>query len=269
MSNSITYKQLFNLNVFHNYFLDNSTPPFDNTKLPEVFSGHNVKNYLHLKPSFTTEKLLSQNKLLFKATTSGATCLISVDEDAKPKRDLSGVFVDFLIYTTDPLFGKYTEGINNLKDVYYFSNHAEAGIIKLDEDLSRLNILSENATSLDAYKVAYDVTKDSAYEKLTATLTPEEQQGLLGVVSIKLEDLLDANKVPTDAKEFKILFSNRKTSWVYVNQSGVEQFRVLAQPFVKKGKISITNADTSYRMATPSDQMFFPEGNPIETKIYI
>lgn len=258
MSNTINYKPLFNLNVFHNYFLDNGTTAFDDKKLPEVFSGHNVKNYLHLTPSLATEKLLSQNKLLFKATTSGATCLVAVNEENNPKRDLSGVFVDFLMYTTDPLFGKYTEGIDNLKDVYYFSNHSSLVA-------SKINVLVDDPIALSNYKV----TNAIAYETLMATVTPEEQRGLFGIVSIKLEDLLSGNIVPTDETEFKILLANRKTIWVYVDKDKVEQHRAGTQPFVKKGKISITNGSIAYRMATPSDQMIFPEGNPIETKIYI
>ena len=100
------------------------------------------------------------------------------------------------------------------------------------------------------------------------SLSPDEQRRLFGVVSVKLEDLLSSDKVPTAPTELKIVFKNRKTSWVYVNKTG-EEHRVLAQPFVKKGKITVTKGTKNYRMATPSDQMIFPVGQPIETRIYI
>jgi len=271
MSNTITYKPLFDLNILHHYFLDNGATIFVNTTTPEVFSGHNVKNYLHVSPSLATEKLLKENKMLFKATTSGVSCLIATKSftDLTPSRDLKNVILNFLIYVKDPLFGNYTKHSGEVNDVYYFANHSNNAITELNT-LGKLNELSDVATPLDSYKVAYARTKsnDSTYEKLMASLSPEEQRGLFGVVSIELEDLLSSDKVPEAVNELKIVFKNRKTTWVYVNKTE-EEHRVLEQPFVKKGKITITKGAKNYPMGTPSDQLVFPEDKPIETRIYI
>ena len=107
-----------------------------------------------------------------------------------------------------------------------------------------------------------------------ASLSPDEQRGLFGVVSIKLEDLLSSDKVPTTPTELKIVFKNRKTIWVYVDKEGTEKGRSILHPFVKRGRFNVIKTGTTttvlnYRMGTPSDQTMFPVGQPIETKIYI
>ena len=271
MSNTISYKSIFNLNIMHHYFLDNGELAFINTKAPEVFSGHNVNNYLHLTPSMATEKRLTSNQLFFKTTTSGATCLVSTKSytDLTPKVDLSNATLDFLMYVKDPLFGKYTEHSGGIKDIYYFSNHTD-GIASLINN--KINDLSATAAALNDYKVIEESTqnKDSKYEKIMATLTPKEQVGLFGIVSVKLSTLLNAAKVPTSPKEFKIVFQNKKTNWVYVDKDGTEKERSKQYPFVKRGKIKIikngtTDTEIKYRMATPSDQPM----SATETKIYI
>jgi len=212
---------------------------------------------------------------LFKATTSGASCLVATksDTDLSPKRDLKNVILDFLIYVKDPLFAKYTAGLENLKDVYFFANHSD-GVA--NEVTSKLNKLSDSATTLNNYRVAHASTTDqsSKYEKIMAAINPEQQRGLFGIVSIKIEDILSSGKVLETTTELKIVFKNRKTIWVYVDKEGNEKGRSILHPFVKKGRFKIIKTGTTttalnYRMATPSDQLHFPKDKPIETRIYI
>ena len=124
MSSTIKYLPIFNLNILHNYFLDKidengNIVIFDDTQKPEVLSTYNVSDFLRVVPSKNTQRALKNHRAVFKTTTNGATCFISVDQGEMPVIDATDATVDLLIYSRDPSFEKYTDIERNLNDVYF------------------------------------------------------------------------------------------------------------------------------------------------------
>lgn len=268
MSSTITYLPIFNLNILHNYFLDiGDTTIFDDTQKPETLSNYNVADFLRIVPSQQTKRILANHKVVFKTTTDGGTCFISVDQDAKPVIDSTDVTVDLLVYSRDAFFEKYTDMDTSEEGIYFFTNNPEV-------PANEINALSDAATNLENYKVASSTDPMSTYQELLSALTGREQRSLLGIVSIKLDELLVGGAV-SDATEFKIVLKNRKTIWVYLNQDGTVASQTgTTLPFTQKGKIipeDATNTVIPYRMATPFDAFAYQTdpNQPIRTQIYI
>jgi len=246
MSSTIKYVQIFNLNIFHNYFLDKKDTTdtdtiivFDDTQKTEDLSSYNVSDFLRITPSQDTKRILANHKVVFKTTTDGATCFISVDQDSKPIIDSTGVTVDLLIYSRDTFLEKYTDMDTNSEGIYFFTNDT-----------------AEPTNSIN-------------------TLDTVEQRSLLGIVSIQLDTLLDGTGAVVNPTEFKVVLKNRKTVWVYLNDDGtVAAETATAQPFMNKGNITprdASNVVIPYRMATPFDAFAFQTdpNQPIKTQVYI
>lgn len=269
MSSTITYLPIFNLNILHNYFLDKGdTTIFDDTQKPETLSSYNVSEFLRVVPSQDTKRILANHKVVVKNSTNGTTCFISVDGASKPVIDSTGVTVDLLIYSRDAFFEKYTDIDMSSEGVYFFTNDPALPTNEIDE-------LSATATDLEDYKVAKSTEPTSQYQELLSGLTGREQRSLLGIVSIKLDDLLEVGGVVGDTREFKIVLKNRKTIWVYLNQDGSMAFQTgTTLPFTQKGNIIPKDGSDvviPHRMATPFDAFAYqtdPE-QPIQTQIYI
>ncbi|MEP0264731.1 hypothetical protein [Dokdonia sp.] len=271
MSSTIKYLPIFNLNILHNYFLDTidngNVVVFDDTEKPEVLSTYNVSDFLRVVPSKKTQRVLKNHRVVFKTTTNGTTCFISVDQDDKPVIDATDVTVDLLIYSRDTLFEKYTDLETSPKRIYFFTND-------IDHTGDRIDVLTDaTATDLEQYKVL--ATSDK-YEELLSALDGREQRSLLGIVSIKLDQLIPGGIVEDTPTELKIVLKNRKTIWVYLDQkdgSLVSQTGT-PQPFMHKGNIIPRNGlgvAIPYRMATPSDAFAYQTngGLPIQTQVYI
>lgn len=276
MSSTIKYVQIFNLNIFHNYFLDKKDTTdtdtiivFDDTQKTEDLSSYNVSDFLRITPSQDTKRILANHKVVFKTTTDGATCFISVDQDSKPIIDSTGVTVDLLIYSRDTFLEKYTDMDTNSEGIYFFTNDTA-------EPTNSINTLDTvPATDLELYKVAASTDPMSKYQTLVSSLTGREQRSLLGIVSIQLDTLLDGTGAVVNPTEFKVVLKNRKTVWVYLNDDGtVAAETATAQPFMNKGNITprdASNVVIPYRMATPFDAFAFQTdpNQPIKTQVYI
>ncbi|WP_299677228.1 hypothetical protein [uncultured Dokdonia sp.] len=280
MSSTIKYVQIFNLNIFHNYFLDTKEKDIDGNEILVVFDdtqktgdlvNYNVADFLHIAPSQDTNRILANHKIAFKKTTDGATCFISVDQDSKPMIDSTGVTIDLLIYSNDTLFEKYTDINTSPEDLYFFTNDTTVPVA------NRINILSDVATSLDNYTITASVDLMNKYQALSESLTGSEKRSLLGVVSIKLDEIIENGQAVGDVTEFKIVLKNRKTIWQYLNDDGSIYAQTgTPQPFMRRGNIIPRDQDDAiipYRMATPFDAFKYPEASDVDqsvkTQIYI
>ncbi len=274
MSSTITYLPIFNLNILHNYFLDKTDKDgnivvFNDIQKPEVLSTYNVSDFLQVIPSKSSQRILKNHRVVFKKSTNGATCFISVDQGNKPLIDITDATIDLLIYSRDPSFEKYTDIDTVTKGIYFFTNDST-------EADNEIDALGNTATSLEDYKVAMSIDPNSKYQELLSALTGAEQRSLLGIVSIHLNDLLEGGAGTVgDPTEFKIALKNRKTVWVYLDQDGsVVSTTGTVQPLMHKGSIipkDINDTIIPYRMATPFDAFEYPTDTnlPIETQIYI
>lgn len=276
MSSTIKYVQIFNLNIFHNYFLDRKDKTdndivvvFDDTQKAEDLSSYNVSDFLRITPSQQTKRILANHKVVFKTTTDGATCFISVDQDSKPIIDSTGVTIDLLVYSNDAFFEKYTDINTSLEDLYFFTNDNTVPVA------NRINALSDIATSLDNYKITASVDLMNKYQALSENLAGSEQRSLLGIVSIKLDEIIENGQAVGDVTEFKVVLKNRKTIWEYLNEDGTVVAKTgTVQPFMRKGNITPRDENDvviPHRMATPFDAFEYPDNpnQPIKTQVYI
>ncbi len=270
MNYNINYQELFSLNLFHHYFLDVGDSSYDDTVSPVPFSKEKVTQYLSIEPSQATQKMIRGYRLVLKSHNLGISCLLQA-VDNKPRIDLSGSKLEFLIRIKDPLFEKYTELNNDVAGLYFFpfdSGRTETQIKKLNE----------TAAALQDYKIPYS---DGAYETAIANLKGSETKGLFGLVSVKPKEMLmpvmvdsvTEYHIPASPEQFKVVFKSRETVWRYRLQDDSVDFETKALPFVKNGSITPVDGDDNekqYPMASPSDRFVYSsDKSQIITEIYI
>ncbi|MEW7277033.1 hypothetical protein ABW636_00380 [Aquimarina sp. 2201CG1-2-11] len=249
MSFSIIYKPLFELHIFHNYFLGLGEEEYDHTQKPDVFDTYNAQDFVVIVPKAQTQKILRNHKISIKPTSTGLMGFISVDENAEPVINSEGLNLEFLIYIKDSLFEKYTKLNTNNTQIFYFKSDKNAGKYRLD----KLN--AKNASPINDFSVPYDSDENSEYQQLLKDIAIKDRMSLFGIVSLDIEDLLSGQKVPNATKEFKIVFKSKKAFWVYLDEEDQEVYRTSEKlPLIKKGTIEVIDDDSViYRMATPRD----------------
>lgn len=222
MSYSIQYKELFQVNIFHRYFLDKGLDDFDSLSEEDQqkqLDNYNLQASVKIIPSIETRQKLNGHHLVFKVKSSGFTVWAKVEEnDAGTPFILLDDHVNFtfLLQLKDPLFYNYTDlKMANAGKLYYLSNRRLAtepnsfplidkagGNFNVDEDF----ILSEEAEKEE---------KES--------LQTSEKRNLLGLVRIFMKGDNSAlnvtnaqGKIPAPSQNFEVVFKNRSTIWRYL-----------------------------------------------------
>lgn len=243
MSFTITYGLLFEVTLLHNYFLNNGEKTFagmsaaDKDKMLQQF---NNDAFTAITPTFETNKVLKNYKMIFKKTKTGFRVYIKVKETdetdpfIKIPADLK---LNFLININDYQFENYTNLDFAFSRLFLFSNVKPSTEPVTFEYLPKIN---DNKLISNAYLVS-EVTSAN----LISTLRPSEKQGVFGLVSLQLQgDKASGNIVTNLGKmispNFKIHFDNRKTLWKYINRKAATEIETnAAKPLAHYGFVEI------------------------------
>ena len=271
MSSTINYKQLFSVNVLHQYFLNEAKDTYDDKKKPDAFTDYDSKNFVQIVPSVKAKKVLKNHKILLKQVNNGVTALVSADSATnKPSFDVTGQSIDLLVYITDTHFNKYTDGVDLLGNhIYEFKTSTAASSRKLVAQGT-----DWGAAKIADYKLAHSTDGNSDYVKLMNRISPAEQRQLFGVITVDLAALLNSGVFKTTADEYKMVFKNRSIKCEYI--SGKDPNTTFtsanAEPLVKRGWYQVEISGKKYPMPTILDEFEFPStpnAAPTKIKIYV
>lgn len=259
MSFSITYGLLFEVTLFHNYFLNNGEETFasmTDTDKEKMLQQFNTDAFTIIIPTLETNVALKNYKMVFKKTKTGFKVYIKVKETdetdpfIKIPADLN---LKFLIKINDYQFGNYTDLDFVQNQIFLFSN-----VKPLTEPVSFEYIpkINDNKLISNDYVVSEETTA-----AFISTLHPLEKQDIFGLISLNLQgDNSSGNIVNNSGKiispNFKIHFDNRKTFWIYINRkTGTEIKTDTVKPLTRSGFVEI-DPDNDLIPAQPSGTQY-------------
>lgn len=276
MSFTTTYKILFGMNLYHNYFLDDGSVAFDtNATLKEAqLNKYNFEDFCEIIPSEETREIFKGNKLVFKSIPSGFVIYTKAEETApnsgtfKPFVSLPQTTVfNFLIYVKDSLFENYSTVNSKPLIPYYFSNKKPAS-----EGVSFKYIDLETTTlPIEGFKI-----NQASYDSISDILSEKERIGLFGIISLEMagdntipfdgnaRNILNASgTIPAIPKTFKLQLKNRSTIWNYRDASSstlLHSTDPTELPLAKNGIIGYAFDGQERPSAFPSRIIFEKDG---------
>ncbi len=222
MSFSIQYKPLFKVDVFHLFFLNNGLNTWfsmNATEAAKQLDGYDLNSFFNIIPTLETQEKLKGYNLVFRNINTGFVVWTKVSNDdiAMPfipiTDDLS---LTFLVKITDSVFYNYTDlNPNTLGKTFYFSNR------RISTEVPAFPLINKSG---DHFNIngTFTLTPGNAAIELK-TLSPAEKMNLYGLIRLYMKaDVPTLNIINPDgtianpAKNFELVFANRKTFWRYI-----------------------------------------------------
>ncbi|PVW14759.1 hypothetical protein [Marixanthomonas spongiae] len=271
MDFSITYKPLFHLNIYHEYFLNDGWVPFDiSEKLKsKQLTAYDAREFIDIVPTEETYHTMNCHKMMYKPTKTGFTVLTQIKECEKAQGDSPKVPVpthtdlNFLLYINDFLFENYSM-VNAIPRVpFYFSNKKPASEGK---GFHYIN-LEHTKTPLSSYRIT-----ETTWQGIGNQFSETEKESLFGVVCLNMpgdqtrtydgnnRNMLNNEAVPKiEPKTFKIQMANRKTIWHYknaLNNDLLHSTEPKKLPLVKNGMVAYEFNSKKQPPASPNRLIF-------------
>jgi hypothetical protein len=243
MSFNLTYSLLFEVTIFHNYFLDNGEETFASMSASakeKMLQSFTIDSFTDIKPTYETNLLLKNYKMVFKITKTGFRVYIKVKEtdEADPFIKIpSDLNLKFLVSINDYQFENYTNLDFPLNRAFLFSN-----VKPVTEPVSFQYIpkINENKLITNDFLVSEETTT-----AFISTLQSLEKQSVFGIISLNLKgDNVSGNIITNAGKiinpHFKIHFDNRKTFWKFINSKTAATIETNdAKPLTRSGFVEL------------------------------
>ena len=276
MSFLINYKKLFQINLYHQYFLNDGVTAFDaNASLKtQQLSKYDFSSFAEIVPSEATNKKLNGTKIILKKSSAGVSAYISAEETA-PNSNIFKPYISlqqndnllFLLYIKDPFFENYSTVAANPTIPYLFSNK------KPSTEGSGLRYIDLESTThaVEDFSIA-----QTTFEAFYSAISEKERIGLFAVIHLEMAgddttgvDGNARNVINTDgtlqstAPTFKIQIANRSTIWNYINptdNSLLHSSDPTELPLVKNGIVGYTFDSKERPSAQPFRLVFEKDG---------
>lgn len=222
MSFSIQYKQLFEVDLLHLFFLNKGNNQFflmtaDDQKAQ--LASYNVTSFIQIKPTNLTKQKIDGCKLVFKTTATGFSIWTKVSESDQHEPFIKfedSFTLTFILQVKDSRFLNYTDlELSNAGKIYFFSNKRPLSEPPAFPLIQPYGIHVETGDS-------FILSNVGAFEQ-TRNFSVLEKNNLLGIVSICMKgenntlDITDSlGKIRSPFMRYEILFGNRKTFWRYL-----------------------------------------------------
>lgn len=287
MTFSIKYKPLFEVRIFHQYFLNKGTSDFfsmSEADKEKQLAGYKVSKFFLVVPTAKSRNLLAGQHLVFSLTNTGFMIWVQVSDenDVVPLISLDDALeLTFLLQPLNHTFINYTNlTFSSAGKLFFFSNtrpDSEPVSFPLIPFLDDHLAVSEN------FVLTTDGQKD-----IQSELTPSElKKNLFGLIRIRMKAdvaplnvTVSPNEIKVSVPVFEIFFENRKTVWRYIfetdqqvknkddvkKENGSSKHLITKdfQPLTEKGFVSIElDGD---ELPNPDAQLVKP--NSIDNKIY-
>ena len=274
MSFRITYQALFEVNILHNYFLNDGVTKFSNMTAVEQkqrLKLNDVSHWIDICPSPKTLKIMTDHHLKFKKTKTGFAVYAKIAENITntPFIEVSDdVDLTFILKTSDRIFGNYTNLTMGETGLFYFGNAKPSTVVAGFKYIPK-----NNAATLisNAYQLLENGSKS-----VMGDLQGVNKIGIFGVIQLRmigdsadLSILTAQGKLRVQPQIFKIHFDNRATFWRYKKASDdTEMFTTTSEkPLTKYGFIEIMhNGD---KFPNPTANHLIQDTNTFFSEIYI
>lgn len=175
------YRSLFNFNIHHGYFLDKGQekflpPPNNNNGMSdadkeEALKKYDFSEYLKIKPSKATLKLLENHRMMLKVNRQGFAVVLDTQKDQDKYEPIiplnDELTLTFELQATDAYFYNYTN-VTNLDNnrMYLFTNVKPSGQGTFE------NVFENNGGFIDGSFLL----KEQATRDLIRTMAEEDDQ---------------------------------------------------------------------------------------------
>lgn len=256
----LIYKTLFEVQVYHDYFLDNGAKKFDSMTPQEKqaqLERYNVSDYLEIIPTPETQQLLVNQRMRLILQSDGFKVVVSTEPGlpTKPVIPLSDAAqMTFAVKIKDTYFNNYTDLELATNRVYLFTNTPQAS-------MPLIPVISNPFTDADLINSTYLASPALTAELLEA-FPLEARVGLLGIFTFRMKadatkyDIISGGLIKNPYEAFRIHFVNMKRFWKYKRQNSEPFYTKVKQPLVKNGFIELASDD------------YIPEQDPITGQYY-
>ena len=274
MAFNTTYKQLFEIELLHDYFLNDGTTVFstlsdaDKKKRLKLI---NISEFINVLPSQETIEKMAGHKMVFKKHKSGlsAYCKLANASLSAPFIPLpSDLELTFIMKIADSFFENYTQLTTGSPNIFFFGNTKPN---TEDASFEYIAKSTENKQVTDAYQLS-EAGTTTILEKLKGS----NKVGVFGIIKLTMTgDTSDLSVLTTQGDlrsqlpTFKIHFKNRETFWRYKRVSDDSEIftTASANPLTKYGFIEVTHAGDTF--PNPSANHLIPDNNNFFSEIYI
>lgn len=269
---SINYKTLFEVNLYHDYFLDNGIDKFaamyEEQRLVQL-ARYNVLDFLEIVPTLETQhKIVNQRMRLIKQP-GGFRIMVSVEANPAlpllPTIPISDSFeLRFMVKIKDEFFANYTDLPFESNRTYLFTNTSPYSGFPLIPLMPASEPTPDplpdppNPPTLPNIDDTFLANQDET-EELLNNISLAEQIGLLGIFKITITngstdyDILTSDKeIKNDFVTFLVHILNLKRFWKYKKSQTNQVFKTkIKQPLVKYGYIELEGSDFNPEQQEP------------------
>ncbi|SMO64073.1 hypothetical protein SAMN06265379_10416 [Saccharicrinis carchari] len=291
MAFSIRYKPLFEVNIYHLFFLDKGNDEYlsmTGQEKDKQDTDYNISDTINIVPTSESLQKIAGRGLIFRANEFGFSVWskVSSADDAEPFIALDDTLeLTFLLKLRDGMFFNYTRlDLENTDKLFYFSNKipdTEPGTFPLINRSGELVAVNDNS-------VLSDDGASDALQKISAS----EKNNLFGLVSIWMKgdvaalDVTDVTgHIPDPYQSFELLFKPRKTTWRYIFDTdqtvvGADDVEVengnpktltskTEQPLTQRGFVSLEHGGVE--LPNPDYKLIKPDStaNKIYSEVYM
>ena len=274
MSFKTTYKQLTDVQVLHNYFLNDGETAFatmNTEQQGKQLEFYNISEFIEIIPSQQTMTVMAGHKLVFKKHRSGFLiyCKVTNNSLNTPFIALPNtLLLTFILKTKDSYFSNYTDFTEGVTDLFYFGNVKPNTEGNSFEYIAKSN---QNKLVTDAYKLS-----SPGATAVLEQLDSQNRRAAFGVVQLHMSGdtanlslLTNQGKLKNTIPIFKIHFNNRSTFWRYKRSTDDTEIFTTAQvqPLTKNGFVEVTHAGDTF--PNPNANQLIPDNNNFFSEIYI
>ncbi|EAZ83091.1 hypothetical protein [Algoriphagus machipongonensis] len=222
MQVSSSFRSFLKLDILHSYFLNDGEKDFSSMNEEESktqLKSYNWKDFLEIYPSQKTSHMMRGNKIFFKSFNDSIILAIKV-ESGTENQPFNELYEDesmtFLLSLKDQYFGNYTD-LDLADQLLYFSN--KTPVLPEAFTFKPIDRINQSGTVGEEYLYEGENKKHLLEE---AHLNPGG--GVLGIIQIYMKGdtpvlslINNDGTLKNSLPHFKIHFSNRKSTWKYIN----------------------------------------------------
>ncbi|WP_346857584.1 hypothetical protein [uncultured Draconibacterium sp.] len=291
MTFSNTYKPLFQVNIFHLYYLNKGTQEYlsmSEAEKEKQLICYDISNFFTVLPSTKSRQTIMGHQLVFKLTNSGFIVWTKISEsnNSHPFLPLSDdLELSFLLKLKNHTFFNFSNlKLDYANKLFFFSNkrlNTEPGSFPLIKKSGNNSPVSDN--------YALETISTS---NLLNELDIHEKQNLFGIVKVVMKGNTASLNITNNQGNirnpfpvFEIIFENRKTFWRYFftedqqvdgsddvkkeSGSSTQLITRQKQPLTASGFVSIQHGEVE--LPNPDAKLVKPDSsnNKIYSEIYM
>jgi hypothetical protein len=246
----MNYQSLFELIIYHDYFLDKGLDKFntmDEAERAHQLSKYKLSDFFEIIPSYNTRDNLSNFRFISRMEKDRLKVAVSTvpSNETEPLIHIKeNLVLTFLIRSKSPDFQYYTDLDFETNQLLLLSNFVP------DTELPAFPLMKTDplADPDDAYLNDDFFMNNTTRNELASEFTPEELFGGIGIITVKMkivgdEDLsviVNKDEIFDPARKFIIQFRNKKYFWKFKQSQDAIVFRSDVElPLVKNGFIAL------------------------------